>query len=241
MAGAPDLDSFVPSRLGRKEDRKHDRVFELLLLSSFLPLLLFISSSSSSSSAVAPATSAPVNFSQLPSLHDDDGGGGFSRKRQEYQQGNRDLARVVQHTELSSLGAPAKREATMADTFTLSAHTVANIATLSKFWEIPTEFFQGEVNAGSKAGKMMLFTTLATHFRNDGNFSAAEQFVRYSMTLARDLFDDFNSPTTFRSGHAFILLSIQLAAKDFNEARHYVSGFVVVVVGGVAVIVVVVF
>jgi hypothetical protein len=151
----------------------------------------------------APATTTtPVEFANLPSLD--------SSKKQEHGKNITD-----------SLGA-ARKETTLVATFTLSVHMEANIASLSKFWETPLEFFRTEISGSTKGSKMMLFTTLAYHFRNDGNFSAAEQFLRYSMTLARDLFDDFNSSTTFQSGHAFALLSTQLVKENFDQARHYV-------------------
>ena len=205
MGDVPGLDFSARFRPERKEDPRRDQV--LLSLLSFGSLFLSSPIFCTPCFQAPATTTAPVGFANLPSLD--------SSKKQEYGKNGTDSRRV-------DLGA-ARKETTMAATFTLSAHMEANIASLSKFWETPLEFFRTEVSGSTKGSKMMLFTTLAYHFRNDGNFSAAEQFLRYSMTLARDLFDDFNSPTTFQTGHAFTLLSTQLVKENFDQARHYVS------------------
>ena len=45
------------------------------------------------------------------------------------------------------------------------------------------------------------------YFRNENNLAASRKFIQYSLALARDLYDDFDSPTSFRSGVGFSLLA----------------------------------
>jgi len=67
--------------------------------------------------------------------------------------------------------------------------------------------FRATLSGNTKSSKLQLFATLPMYFRNENNLAASRKFIQYSLALARDLYDDFDSPTSFRSGVGFSLLA----------------------------------
>jgi len=104
-------------------------------------------------------------------------------------------------------------------------YTSTQVRRWSQFFHGPPEFFQGLLKGDTKASKFLLYSSLAVYFKSGGDSLVSERYLRMTLELSRDLFDDCNSPTTFQSGLGFVILTAHLATENFPLAKHYVSCF----------------
>ena len=117
----------------------------------------------------------------------------------------------------------ARKENGMVTTFAMNTYVDVHVSRLSRLWEESPDYFRMMYKGETKAEKLQLFSTLSLYFRNDGNTAASQKFLQYALSLSRDLFDDYNSPSTFNSGFGFALLSYALAIDSPEKGRHFVS------------------
>lgn len=117
----------------------------------------------------------------------------------------------------------AKKETEMATTLTVTAFIDVHVTRVSQLWGESPEFFRGLLRGNTKPSQLQLSATLSMYFRNDRNLVAAETYLNKALTLARDLFDDCDSPTTLQSGYGFALLAFSLKYEHPKQAAHFVS------------------
>lgn len=66
----------------------------------------------------------------------------------------------------------------MATTMAVTFYTDVHVAKLSLIFDNHPDYFRKWMTSSHKTSKFQLFTTLATYFRNDRNYPAAQKFLK---------------------------------------------------------------